>query len=153
MLETRAIVVSVDGQRAQVRASQVNGCEQCKGKGCGTGKLAGLFCSKPRQFKVNNPIKAGVGDKVIVSVAEGAIMRGISMVYLMPLALLVMGATFGNFLAQHPGQQDSYAAVGAMFGLTVGFVVAKWISFRQTGPCFQPYIARLWYEEMQGSGE
>ena len=100
MLETRAIIVQVEGQHALVQASQANGCEQCSGKGCGAGKLSRLFCSKPRLFQVENPINAGVGDEVIISVAEGAILRGIGLVYLLPLLLLVMGATAGQRLGR-----------------------------------------------------
>ncbi len=148
MLETRAVVVAVDGQHAMVQADQANGCGQCSGKGCGAGKLSRLFCSKPRQFQVNNPIDAGVGDEVIVSVAGGAVMRGIGLVYLIPLVLLVMGATLGSIWAQQPEQRDSFAAAGALFGLVAGFSMAKWISSRQTESRFQPYIARQSQEEM-----
>jgi hypothetical protein len=81
MLETRAVVVQTDKLSAQVVASQGNGCSACDGKGCGSGKLTQLFCSRPRQFKVDNQIKAGVGDEVIVSVPEGAVLRGIGLVY------------------------------------------------------------------------
>jgi sigma-E factor negative regulatory protein RseC len=149
MLETRAIVVRIDGQHALVQADQGNGCEQCNGKGCGTGKLSRLFCSKPRQFKVDNPINAGIDDEVIISVAEGAILHGIGMVYLLPLLLLVIGAMLGNQWAVQAGQRDAYAAVGALSGLVVGFVLAKRILFRQTRNRFQPYIARLWSEEQE----
>jgi len=147
MLETRAIVVKTDGLHALVKADQADGCEQCAGKGCGAGRLSRLFCSKSRQFQVNNPIKAGVGDEVIVSVAEGAVMRGIGLVYLMPLALLVMGATLGSFWSQ-PGQGDGFAAIGALFGLVVGFAFAKWFSMRHGESRFQPYIARRCQEEI-----
>jgi sigma-E factor negative regulatory protein RseC len=146
-LETRAVVVKIDGQHALVKADQADGCEQCAGKGCGAGKLSRLFCSKPRHFQVYNPINASVGDEVIVSVAEGAVMRGIGLVYLMPLALLVIGATLGSFWSQ-PGQSDSYAAVGALFGLVVGFAFAKWVSLQQGESRFQPYIARQCQEEI-----
>ena len=147
MLETRAIVMQIDGRSALVQADQGNGCGQCNGKGCGTGKLSQLFCSKPRQFQVDNPIKANVGDDVIVSVAEGAVLRGISLVYALPLLLLVMGAALGNIGAVQPGQRDGYAAVGALCGLVAGFVVARWISSRQSAGRFRPYIARQWREE------
>lgn len=147
MLETRAVVVATDGQHTLVQADQANGCEQCAGKGCGAGKLSRLFCSKPRLFRVSNPINASIGDEVIVSVVEGAVMRGIGLVYLMPLALLVTGAMLGSFLAQQPGQRDSYAAMGALFGLVIGFVVAKRVSARQAGSHYQPYIARQYRED------
>jgi sigma-E factor negative regulatory protein RseC len=147
MLETRAIIVKVEGQYAFVKANQANGCEQCKGKGCGSGKLSQLFCSKPRQFRVDNPINAGVGDEVIISVAEGAVLRGVGLVYLLPLLLLIVGATLGSIGVERPEQRDAYAAAGALFGLAAGFVIAKWISLRQAGNHVQPYIARPWREE------
>lgn len=146
VLETRAIIVQTDGQYAQVQVSQADGCEQCNGKGCGTGKLSQLFCSKPRQFQVDNPINAGIGDQVIISVAEGAVLRGIGLVYLLPLILLLMGAVIGNSLAEQAEQRDSYSAVGALLGLVAGFVIAKWISSRQVRNHSQPYIARHWQE-------
>jgi sigma-E factor negative regulatory protein RseC len=148
MLETRAIIVQVEGQYALVQASQANGCEQCSGKGCGAGKLSQLFCSKRRLFQVDNSINAGVGDEVVISVAEGAILRGIGLVYLLPLLLLVIGALVGSAWAgQSPEQQDGYATAGALSGLAAGFIVAKWISLGQARNRPQPNIARSWREE------
>ena len=146
VLETRAIIVQTEGQFAQVQVSQADGCEQCNGKGCGTGKLSQLFCSKPRQFQVDNQINASVGDQVIISVAEGAVLRGIGLVYLLPLMLLLVGAVIGNSLAEQAEQRDSYSAVGALLGLVAGFVFAKWMSSRQVKNHSQPYIARQWQE-------
>jgi sigma-E factor negative regulatory protein RseC len=148
MLETRAIIVQVEGQDALVQASQANGCEQCSGKGCGAGKLSRLFCGKPRLFRVDNPINAGVGDEVVISVAEGAILRGIGLVYLLPLLLLVMGAMLGNgWAGLSSGQQDGYATAGALSGLAAGFIAVKLISLRQARNRSQPHIARSWREE------
>lgn len=142
MLETRAIVVQIQGQHALVQANQGNGCEQCNGKGCGTGKLSQMFCSKPRQFQVDNPIDAGVGDEVIVSVADGAVLQGIGLVYLLPLALLLAGAMLGGASAASPEQRDAYAGVGAALGLLLGFAAAKWFASRRTLQHNRPYIAR-----------
>lgn len=146
MLETRATVVRIDGQYALVQANHGNGCEQCNGKGCGTGKLSRLFCSKPRQFRVGNPINAGINDEVIVSVTDGSVFQGIALVYMLPLLLLFFGATLGNILTAHLEQRDVYSAIGAFAGLVAGFVMAKWISLRQPGSSLHPYIARIWRE-------
>ena len=162
MLETRGTIMRIDGQHALVEADQASGCEQCNGKGCGSGKLARLFCGKPRQYRVHNPINAGIGKEVIISVAEGALLRGVGIVYLLPLLLLITGALLGNFWfdnvgfghsgVDNPGtvetdHRDIYAAVGAMLGLMLGFVCAKWMSLRQAENHFQPFIVRLWREE------
>lgn len=142
MLETHAIVVQIDGKHAFVQANQGNGCGQCSGKGCGSGKLSQLFCSKPRQFQVDNSVNARVGDKVIVSVAKGAVLRGIGLVYLLPLFLLFAGATLGSLLAVQAEQRDIYAAIGALSGLAAGFILAKWASSRWSRHQNLPYIAR-----------
>jgi len=148
MLETRAIVLQIEGQYAHVQADQTGACELCKGRGCGAGKLAQLFCSKPRKFRVVNPINANVGDEVVISVAEGAILRGIGLVYLLPLLLLVIGAMLGGaWVGLSPEQHDGYAAMGALLGLAGGFIAVKCVSWRQAGNRFQPYIARSCREE------
>ena len=147
MLETRAIVVKIEGQHALVQSNQGNGCDQCNGKGCGTGKLSGLFCNKPRHFQVDNQINAGVGDEVIVSVAEGAVLRGIGLVYLLPLLLLVIGAGIGSALTTQLAQRDGYAAAGSLIGLVGGFALSKWIVSRQARQQNLPYIARQWHAE------
>lgn len=146
MLETRARVVQIDGQYALVQVSQSNGCEQCNGKGCGSGKLSQLFCSKPRQFRVDNSIDASIGDEVIVSVADGAVMRGIGLAYLLPLALLVLGVVLGSSCATQVEQRDIYAAVGAGIGLIGGFAMSRWIVSRQACQQNLPFIARQWRE-------
>lgn len=145
MLETRAVVVRVEGQQTFVQANQGGGCGQCSGKGCGSEKLSQMFCSTPRQFQVDNPIGARVGDQVVVSVADGTVLRGIGLIYLLPLALLAVGAAFGNVIAPQPEQRDGYAAAGAFLGLVLGFVLSKWLSARQRRE--RPYIARQWRGE------
>lgn len=145
MLETRAVVVQVEGQHAFVQPGQTGSCGQCSGKGCGTAKLSQMFCSRPSQFEVDNPIGARVGDQVIVSVADGMILRGVGLAYLLPLVLLAAGATVGNVVAPQIEQQDAYAAAGAFIGLVFGFVLSRWLAARQRRQ--RPYIARQWREE------
>jgi len=115
-------------------------------RGAGQESWPSFFCSKPRLFQVENPINAGVGDQVIISVADGAVLSGIGVVYLLPLLLLLGGAMLGNLWAAQGGQRDAYAAAGALLGLVVGFVLARWISSGHVRSRFQPYIARQWRE-------
>jgi sigma-E factor negative regulatory protein RseC len=146
MLEKRAVVVETHKGYALVKASQASGCEQCAGKGCGSSKLAQLFCSQPRLFRVDNQINAGVGDQVIISIADGAVLHGIGLVYILPLLLSLGGAVFGNTLVLQPDQRDGYAAIGALIGLMAGFALARWISSRQIRSRFQPFITGHWRE-------
>ncbi len=87
MLENRATVVQTNEHTAWVLTNQVSGCEQCNGQGCGSSKVAQLFCSKEQRFEVENTLGAVVGEEVVVSVADGAVLRGVALLYAMPLAL------------------------------------------------------------------
>jgi sigma-E factor negative regulatory protein RseC len=145
-LETRAIVMRIDGQATFVEAAaHAGGCGQCGGKGCGTAKLSKAFCSGSRQFQVDNPVGAAVGDQVVVSIADGALLRGIGLVYLLPLALLVAGAALGNAMAIQDAQRDGYAAAGAAAGLVGGFLLSRWLDSRQSRR--MPSIVRQWRED------
>ena len=147
MLETRAIIMQLEGQYAVVKANRPTGCELCQGKGCGASKLSQLFCNTPPQLKVNNSINACIGDEVVIAVAEGALLRVISMVYILPLLLLVVGMMLGSIGAEAAGQRDAYASVGAVLGLVGGFGIAKWMVLHQARSRFQPYMARKWVKE------
>lgn len=132
MLETRAIVVHLQGNEALVEAKGGGGCGQCDSeKGCGSGKLSQMFCSKPRQFKVHNEANAGVGDEVQITLPDGVLLRSSVIMYVMPLSLLLSGGMLGAHWSSDATVRDIYAAIGSLLGLVVGFVLARWISKRQ----------------------
>jgi sigma-E factor negative regulatory protein RseC len=103
-----------------------------------------LFCSTPRRFRVENSVNANPGDDVVVGVAEGAITRGVSLMYLLPLLSLLIGALLGTIW---PGvtsgaAQDASAAVGAVLGLAIGIVLSKLLAARFAKERFQPCLIR-----------
>lgn len=144
MLETRATVVQTQNHTALVIANQVSGCEQCNGQGCGSSKVGQLFCSQSRKFEVENTFGASVGDEVVVSVAEGAVLRGIALLYVLPLILMVLGGGLLGLLSQQAGQRDAYVAVGGVSGLLLGFILARWLSASQSRLQNRLCITRYW---------
>lgn len=133
MLETRAVVISLDGKNALVEAIQGGGCGNCDSeKGCGTGKLSQLFCSEPRRFHVRNDANAQVGSLVRVAMAEGLLLRSALLMYLLPLALLLGGAITGMQIVHDEQSRDVYSAIGGLLGLLLGFVIVKRLSQRQS---------------------
>lgn len=132
MLETRAIVVHVQGNEALVEAKGGGGCGNCDSEnGCGSGKLSQMFCSKPRQFKVHNEANARVGDEVQITLPDGVLLRSSIIMYVIPLSLLLSGGMLGSHWASDTPSRDIYAAIGSLLGLIGGFVLARWISKRQ----------------------
>lgn len=132
MIETRAIVIRVEGREALVESTQGGGCGNCDSEnGCGSGKLSQLFCSAPRRFRVRNEGNAQVGTIVQVTLPEGVLLHSALLMYMLPLALLLGGAMAGAQWANAAASSDSYAATGGLIGLSLGFVLVKVLSLRQ----------------------
>lgn len=137
MMETRAIVIKLDGREALVEATQGGGCGNCDSEnGCGSGKMSQLFCSEPRRFRVRNDANAQVGELVQVALPEGVLLRSALLMYMLPLILLLCGAAAGSQWAAGAGSADAYAALGGLAGLVSGFVLAKALSLRQRSTSF-----------------
>jgi sigma-E factor negative regulatory protein RseC len=129
MLETRAIVIHVQGHEALVEAKGGGGCGHCDSeKGCGSGKLSKLFCTKPRQFTVLNEANARVGEEVQITLPDGLLLRSSMLMYVLPLFLLMSGGMLGALLSTDEVTKDGYAALGALIGLVSGFALARWVS-------------------------
>ena len=130
MIETRAIVIRLEGKEALVESTQGGGCGNCDSEnGCGSGKLSQLFCSEPRRFRVRNDGNAQVGALVQVTLPEGMLLRSALLMYMLPLAFLLGGAIVG---ARWDAGGDAYAAVGGLMGLIAGFVLVKGLSLRRS---------------------
>lgn len=142
MMETRAIVIRVEGKEALVESMQGGGCGHCDSEnGCGSGKMSQLFCSEPRRFRVRNDAEAQVGTLVQVTLPEGVLLRSALLMYILPLILLLCGAVAGAQLANETANADTYAALGGFVGLISGFVLANVLSvLRPLASIAQPVI-------------
>lgn len=142
MMETRAIVIRVEGKEALVESMQGGGCGHCDSEnGCGSGKMSQLFCSEPRRFRVRNDAEAQVGTLVQVTLPEGVLLRSALLMYILPLILLLCGAMAGAQLANETANADTYAALGGFVGLISGFVLANVLSvLRPLASIAQPVI-------------
>ncbi len=134
MLEMRAVVVSVQGEQAEISPLGGGGCGHCDDtNGCGSGKLSQMFCgSQTRKFMVRNQAGARVGDEVNVSLPAGILLRSSWRMYLLPLLLMLGGGLIGASLAGETASRDGFALLGSMIGLVSGFVWGKISSSTET---------------------
>ena len=131
MIQTRAIVISVEGSHALVESTQGGGCGNCNTEnGCGSGKLSQLFGSKPRRFKVRNDGNALVGALVEVNLSEGVLLQSALLMYILPLVLLLSGAMLGAHSSSSAADSDAYSALGGFAGLVLGLLMVKGLSLR-----------------------
>lgn len=144
MLETRAIVIKLEGREAVVESLQGGGCGACGSQGCGSGKLAEALCVRPRQFRALNEANAQVGEEVEISVKDGALFRSALTLYGLPLVALFAGAVLGAYGSAGAAESDGGAAMGALVGLVGGFALAGMLAARQrrAGSSATPSISR-----------
>ncbi|MES9993939.1 MAG: SoxR reducing system RseC family protein [Candidatus Thiodiazotropha sp.] len=147
MIEEPATVVSVDDGYALVETQQSPACGACSSAGsCSTSVVSGLFKRRHTRLKVSNPIAAKPGERVIIGLAEGALLKISFLAYLLPLLCMIlmallMQALVTRFLWQL-GELPQVA--GGLFGLIAGFyLLRKLAGQRRDKPGYQAVILRL----------
>ncbi|MGV6859430.1 MAG: SoxR reducing system RseC family protein [bacterium] len=127
MIEEQAVVVAVDENFAWVETQRKTACSSCSAnKGCGTATLSKVLGSRQNQVKVLNPVGATVGDTVILSLRESAMVKGAAILYLTPLAFMLGFAVFVELWFQ-PGTEGSVILAG-LLGLGLGLGVVRLFS-------------------------
>jgi sigma-E factor negative regulatory protein RseC len=117
--DSEAVVARLDGEHAWLEVCRPSACGNCASAGtCGSGHGG-------RLQRVRNTIGARVGDAVIVTVADGAVLKAALWSYLMPLLLGLAGAAVGAALAG-----DAGALIGLVGGLTAGTVLLRVVGTR-----------------------
>lgn len=112
---------SPDGVRATVSVAAAI-CPRCAaGKGCGAGLLAASGAERRIEALVRDGLEVEVGDVVKIALAPANVLRAALVVYGLPLAGAIGGASFAWGL----GLDDAAAALLALFGLAAGVVVGR----------------------------
>ena len=148
MLEEHAIVLSISPNShnlsdsiAVLEIERKTACGLCgKTRGCGNSIWGKLFAHQSTAFKAQNPIKAKVGDSVVVGINERALLKSALLLYIAPLVTMMIGAILMNELMHN----NAGAILGALIGLMLGFV---WVKGHTTASRYfleqQPVILRL----------
>ncbi len=126
MLEQHARVVKVSDEGIWVEAVEPSGCGTCGGQGCSTRQIAELFQRKPRHFRVAAEMALSAGERVVVGMPEGGVVRIALYVYGLPLLMILAGALLANIWV--PG--DLPAVAGAAAGGIAAWGLTVWLSKR-----------------------
>lgn len=121
MLEQTAKVIKTASDGIWVQAVEPSGCGTCAGQGCSTRRIAELFQRTPRHFLVDCDLSISPGDRVVVGIADGSVLKGALRAYGLPLALMLAGA----LLAQTAYPGDGAALAGMVLGGILGGLAAR----------------------------
>lgn len=145
MIEETGVLVERNGEFAWVETLRQSACGSCsQNKGCGVSVLQRLFSARKHRIKVVNPLRADIGDRVVLGLDEDAFIRGSFLTYLMPL-LSSMGLAFvGEILARNIGASpNALSMLGAAIGLLGGYLVLHlWTQRKQADSRYHPIILR-----------
>jgi sigma-E factor negative regulatory protein RseC len=82
------------------------------------------------------------GDVVTIGLADGVVLRGAALAYLLPLVLLLAGALLGQTAFAGAGEEPVILC-GAL-GLGLGFLATRILSRRvENDRRFQPVVVRI----------
>lgn len=119
MVETPARVVRLQGDTAWVRVEAPESCGACGGKGCGSTLFARMLHPREPEYAVDNPIAAQPGERVMIGIGDGVVLKAVVSAYLVPLVLLTLGAVVGAYFG------EGAAVVGGLLGLVLGLLRMK----------------------------
>lgn len=138
MTEQIGIVASIEHNgMARVLTDRQGACGGCHS---GPGKCRGcLSTSGKLESHVANPINAGIGDVVKISISQGELFKGAALMYLLPILTLVAGAVGGL-----RWMNDAGSVLGGLIGLGIGFwAVARLGRSRRLSRRMTPRITEI----------
>ena len=99
---------------ARVLTDRRGACDGCHS---GPSKCRGCLSSSGKlESHVVNPINAGIGDVVKITISQRDLFRGAALMYLLPIATLIAGAAGGFWW-----MGDAGSVLGGLAGLGFGF--------------------------------
>ena len=121
MLEQTVEVMKTASDGIWVQAVEPSGCGTCAGQGCSSRRIAELFQRKPRLFRVDCDLSLSPGDRAVVGIANGSVLKSALRAYGQPLALMLAGA----LLSQAFEVGDGSALIGVLLGGAAGWLLAR----------------------------
>ena len=126
-------VVAVDGDTVWVQTERSGTCGNCAARsGCGHGLLASLGRDSylVRALLPGRELpRLSLDDKVRISIPERGFLRGVALMYLLPLCSMLLAATAAGVLladaALSQGQFDLRVTLAAAAGLAIGLLLLR----------------------------
>jgi sigma-E factor negative regulatory protein RseC len=142
MIEESAVVAEAGDGHAWVEIQRRSACGACHaGDGCGTAALAKIWSGRRVRVRAVTKLPLRPGDAVIVGLADGVLLRGALLAYLLPLALLLAGALLGQAALGGAGEEP--VILSGVLGLGLGFLLTRVMARRfRDDARFQPVVLR-----------
>ncbi len=126
MIKQPAKVIAETPNRYIIETLPQSGCPRCEaGNGCGGGILAKAFANKTYRLEVTKSEKLNINELIHIGLASSLLVKGSFIHYMMPLILMILGATIFGYFTQN---QDLYTVIGSILGFLTGIFFARLVS-------------------------
>ncbi|WP_319407748.1 SoxR reducing system RseC family protein [uncultured Desulfosarcina sp.] len=142
MAQTIGFVVEEgDNGRVMVVAEKGQGCGSCNS----VSQCHGTRATRSEKTLAFNPIGAAVGDRVLLTVASGALLSRMAVLYLLPVFGMLTGAFTGAFMFHGgDGPSGGTSIAFGLAGFVLGFMLSVAISrFWSAARPVLPVITRI----------
>jgi len=144
MLEEQAVVISSEAGIAEVEILRRSTCSACSARsGCGVSLLDRVLGRRPQRLLLVDKLKLRPGDKVVVGIPEGALLKAAVAAYMVPLLGLLGGALLGDMMLQEGAMDQGLALLAGALGFAAGLLVTGLYSRRlATDPRWRAVLLR-----------
>ena len=150
-IRNQATVIALEGTMARVEVARSSMCDGCHQQS--TCKVTMPDAGRDTAATVHNPVGARVGDEVEIAIDETVLLRGGVMLYLLPLAFMVIGIVLAMALRERVSfglSDDMLALLAALAGLAVSLpVVRAWSKRSRYLAANVPVITRVLRQDEQ----
>lgn len=143
MIEERGIVIDVKGDTAFIKAEKGTSCESCVARETCHGTIG----ANEVIIEAENRVNAKFGDRVVVMVGTATILKASFILYLGPIAGLIIGVAIGQILVKQFAvdlNPDLLSGIlGALFLIITFFgirILGKWLAKKEG---FRPVVDRV----------
>lgn len=158
MIEEYAEVIRTGQGYAEIRPDVSGGCSSCASKPSCSSSLSSLssafsfFLRKKssedanqQTIRVQNPVYAKPGDKVVIGVRANTVLKGSLLAYFLPLLILLISAVIGRSLFGWLGMNAELGSIlMGMLGLLGGFkFVTNLLKHSSLSSSFEAVILRV----------
>ncbi|QUM75170.1 SoxR reducing system RseC family protein [Moritella sp. 24] len=130
MIIETAVVKNVTGDQVSVQCESQSACNHCHASdNCGTGTVAKAFPHRIHSFTVTKTAGVVTGDKIEIGLPEKNLVTSAMLVYLLPLATILLSLGLGQYLSQTlQFEGEGLVILAAFIGGGLGFSCTRKLS-------------------------
>jgi sigma-E factor negative regulatory protein RseC len=147
VIEETALILSCDGDYADVETKPQSSCGGCESSGvCGAGVFSKVFGNRTTVVRILNSIQAKPGDQVVIGLQESVLSKVSFVFYIVPIVTMLLMAVLGQEMAMRLEYEsyDLYAILGGVIGFILGFGLVRIFANKVQGDSrYQPVMLRM----------